>query len=130
MSLLVCVYVYLFIQNYVPPHANTDVPEVSLRLGTANIQLESLQEGNDIYFECVVDANPLAPETIVWRFNARPLEPRVGVIETNYSLVLQSVRRYMSGSYQCEASNRHGTATSNSIELNIRYAPYCRFSST
>ena len=53
-----------------------------------------------------------------------------GIIQTNYSLVLQNVRRHMSGKYRCEASNTHGIGTSNSIMLNIRYAPYCKFTTT
>lgn len=53
-----------------------------------------------------------------------------GIIQSNYSLVLQNVRRHMSGDYKCEATNQHGTRTSNSIILNIRFAPYCKFKST
>ena len=53
-----------------------------------------------------------------------------GIIQSNYSLVLQNVRRHMSGRYQCEAGNQHGTSTSNAIMLNIRYAPYCRHTAT
>ncbi|KAH9404633.1 hypothetical protein TYRP_000459, partial [Tyrophagus putrescentiae] len=105
-------------------------PELSLQLGTTTLSLQSIQEGNDIYFDCVVDASPMPVGSIVWRFNEEILEPRQGIILSNYSLVLQNVRRHMSGRYQCQAGNQHGIATSNSIMLNIRYAPYCKFTAT
>lgn len=107
------------------------IPELSLQLGTSTLSLHSIQEGNDIYFDCVIDANPMPTvASLVWRFNEELLEPRQGIIQSNYSLVLQNVRRHMSGRYQCEAGNQHGTSTSNAIMLNIRYAPYCRHTAT
>ena len=93
---------------------------------------------------------------LIWRFNDEILEPRqgkffcclvkealhfisffytqtkhkIGIIQSNYSLVLQKVRRHMSGNYKCETTNQHGRSISNSIQLNIRFAPYCKFKST
>lgn len=158
--------------------------------------LNSLQEGIDIYFECLVDANPMPAGPIIWRLNEDILEPRqgtdgavnlsqlgetvsigpvplaliryivlplllvlvpsfiehyralkslshstshrliertdplTGIIQSNLSLVLQKVRRHMSGVYQCAASNQHGIGRSNTIVLNIRHAPYCMIAST
>ncbi|KAH7638534.1 hemicentin-2-like isoform x1 [Dermatophagoides farinae] len=106
------------------------VPELTLQLGTTTISLNTIQEGNDIYFDCILDANPMPTTPLIWRFNDEILEPRQGIIQSNYSLVLQNVRRHMSGDYKCEATNQHGTRTSNSIILNIRFAPYCKFKST
>lgn len=33
----------------------------------------SIQEGNDIYMNCQMDANPRPLKPILWRFNGRPL---------------------------------------------------------
>ncbi|CAG2105035.1 unnamed protein product, partial [Medioppia subpectinata] len=93
------------------------IPQLSLQLGTPTISLQSLQEGNDIYFDCHIDANPRPNAPILWRFN--------GIIQSNVSLVLQRVTRSQSGTYQCEATNQQGIALSNAIHLKIRYAPVC-----
>lgn len=58
----------------------TDRPELSLQLGTTTLSLQSIQEGNDIYFDCVVDASPMPLGSIVWRFNEEILEPRQGTV--------------------------------------------------
>ncbi|KAF7495666.1 Nephrin [Sarcoptes scabiei] len=105
-------------------------PDLTLQLGSSTILLNSIQEGNDIYFDCILDANPMPTQPIVWRFNDEILESKPGIIQSNYSLVLQNIRRQMSGKYQCQASNQHGTTISNSTELKIRFAPYCKFKST
>ncbi|XP_075678112.1 uncharacterized protein LOC113797669 isoform X2 [Dermatophagoides pteronyssinus] len=105
-------------------------PELILQLGTSTISLDTIQEGNDIYFDCILDANPMPTIPLIWRFNDEILEPRQGIIQSNYSLVLQKVRRHMSGNYKCETTNQHGRSISNSIQLNIRFAPYCKFKST
>lgn len=102
------------------------MPSLNLQLGTSTLSLQSLQEGNDIYFDCQIDANPPAAHALVWRLNGQPLRPTAGVIQSNQSLVLQRVNRAQSGSYQCEAANAHGSALSKTIQLNIRYAPVCR----
>ncbi|XP_074593430.1 uncharacterized protein LOC141849125 isoform X2 [Brevipalpus obovatus] len=102
------------------------VPHVSLRLGSPTISLQTIQEGNDIYFDCVVDANPTLNRPIIWRFNGQILHPQHGIIQSNQTLVLQRVSRKQSGTYQCEASNQQGGALSNTINLTIRYAPVCR----
>ncbi|CAG2160223.1 unnamed protein product [Oppiella nova] len=101
------------------------IPQLSLQLGTPTISLQSLQEGNDIYFDCHIDANPRPNAPILWRFNGNVLHPQQGIIQSNVSLVLQRVTRSQSGTYQCEASNQQGIALSNAIHLKIRYAPVC-----
>lgn len=55
----------------------SDIPELSLQLGH-KLSLNSLQEGIDIYFECLVDANPMPAGPIIWRLNEDILEPRQG----------------------------------------------------
>ncbi|XP_053205304.1 uncharacterized protein LOC128389701 isoform X2 [Panonychus citri] len=102
------------------------IPRLSLRLGSPTISLTTLQEGNDIYFDCEIDSNPHINRPIVWRFNGDILHSQHGVIQSNQTLVLQRVSRKQSGTYQCEAGNNQGTALSNTINLTIRYAPFCR----
>lgn len=88
-----------------------------------------LQEGNDIYLTCQLDANPRPMKPILWRFNGRPLQvqssPPMTVVMNNQSLVLRKVSRQQSGSYSCDASNQHGSNSSKPVELVIRHAPVC-----
>lgn len=103
-------------------------PILNLQLGTSTLSLQTLQEGNDIYFDCLIKANPRSSQALIWRFNDRVLKPSPGVIQSNQSLVLQKVNRKQSGVYRCEVTNSQGTTLSNPIALNIRYAPVCRSS--
>lgn len=47
----------------------TDVPIVSLQLGS-KLNPNDIEEGDDVYFECVVRANPPAYK-VVWEHNVR-----------------------------------------------------------
>lgn len=76
------------------------MPSLTIKLGTSTLSLQSLQEGNDIYFDCHIDANPPAAHALIWRLNGHPLRPSPGVIQSNQSLVLQRVNRAQSGQYQ------------------------------
>lgn len=49
-----------------------------------------------------------------------------GIIQSNQTLVLQSVVRKQSGAYQCESTNRQATSLSNPIHLKVKFAPVCR----
>lgn len=102
------------------------VPQSILSLGTS-LNGSNIKEGDDVYFECNVRANP-KPYKITWRFNENPLLHNVheGIIVSNHSLVLQDVRRTQSGIYTCLAHNIEGDGASNPMTLNIRYAPYCK----
>ncbi|RWS23969.1 protein turtle B-like protein [Leptotrombidium deliense] len=99
------------------------IPNLTLKLGVSTISLAAIQEGNDIYFDCHIDSNPLPNKPIIWRFNGNVIQHQTGIIQSNQSLVLQRVSRTQSGEYQCEASNQQGTALSNSLHLKIRFAP-------
>lgn len=72
-----------------------------------------------------MNANPRPNKPLIWRFNGMPIHTAKGVIQSNQTLVLQRVTRGQAGSYQCEASNKHGTSLSNVIDLRIRFAPVC-----
>ena len=93
----------------------------------AKIRHDSIKEGNDIYFECKVKANP--PITAIsWNFENQSLmsDSRKGVIISNQSLVLQKVKRNQSGRYICSASNMAGTGYSEEFFLKIN-CEYCYF---
>ena len=109
-------------------------------------QPASIQEGNDVYLSCQMDANPRPAKPILWRFNERPMQASSAAqlgsgadrqadstgarlsssfVITNQALVLRKVTRHQSGAYTCEATNQHGTNVSRPFELNVRHAPVC-----
>jgi hypothetical protein len=45
------------------------VPVVRLALGSS-LNPEDIEEGDDVYFECKVNANPIAYK-VVWKYNVR-----------------------------------------------------------
>ncbi|XP_052744055.1 neural cell adhesion molecule 2 [Bicyclus anynana] len=102
------------------------VPMVTLKMGS-NLNPDHIKEGDDVYFECSVQANPRAnrlawyKETVEIQHNAS-----YGVILSDQSLVLQSVNRTASGDYSCLAHNSEGGASSNSVTLQVLYAPLCK----
>eukprot|EP00094_Tigriopus_californicus_P006982 TCALIF_06722-PB protein Name:"Similar to Nphs1 Nephrin (Rattus norvegicus)" AED:0.15 eAED:0.15 QI:0/0.73/0.56/0.93/0.46/0.5/16/48/873 len=100
-------------------------PIVSLTFG-ANLNPSNIAEGNDVYFECTISANPDVYK-VIWLHNDVMVnhEQTKGVIISGSSLVLQGVHRRQSGWYACVASNLEGDTQSNSIELKIMYKPIC-----
>ncbi|GBM14903.1 hypothetical protein AVEN_213253-1 [Araneus ventricosus] len=103
-------------------------PEVSLQLG-ANIKYSTIKEGNDVYLECVIRANPPVSE-LTWFFEGVPFygNSSAGVIISNQSLVLQKVRKEHRGNYKCLAANTEGQGQSLELLLEVRYAPTCKAS--
>ena len=87
----------------------------------SNLNASNIKEGDDVYFECSVRANP-QPYKITWRHNGRELTHNVQkkVIISNQSLVLQKVTRADTGVYTCTAHNSEGDGVSNSINLNVK----------
>ncbi|XP_066988819.1 protein turtle homolog B-like isoform X1 [Macrobrachium rosenbergii] len=100
-------------------------PKLNLQLGLS-LNLEDLEEGDDVYFKCNMEANP-AVTGIQWAHNGVPLrsDPSAGVIISPASLVLQSVTRKSSGTYTCAAANTQGAATSNALQMNVKFLPLC-----
>ncbi|PRD30156.1 UNVERIFIED_CONTAM: cadm4 [Trichonephila clavipes] len=98
-------------------------PEVSLQLG-ANIKYSTIKEGNDVYLECVIKANPPVSE-LTWFFEGVPFygNSSAGVIISNQSLVLQKVRKEHRGNYKCLAANVEGQGQSLELLLEVR----CKF---
>ncbi|GIY45543.1 uncharacterized protein CDAR_545081 [Caerostris darwini] len=103
-------------------------PEVTLQLG-ANIKYSTIKEGNDVYLECVIKANPPVSE-LTWFFEGIPFygNSSAGVIISNQSLVLQKVRKEHRGNYKCLASNTEGQGQSLELLLEVRYTPTCKAS--
>ncbi|CAH2046109.1 unnamed protein product, partial [Iphiclides podalirius] len=102
------------------------VPIVTLKMGST-LNPGHIKEGEDVYFECHVKANPKATR-LSWYKGAKEIQQNAstGVIFSDQSLVLQGVNRSSSGDYSCLAHNSEGSATSNSVTLQVRYAPLCK----
>ncbi|XP_066966605.1 neural cell adhesion molecule 2-like [Macrobrachium rosenbergii] len=100
-------------------------PQVYLAMGS-NLSPEDIKEGDDVYFECNVRANPWVYK-VVWYHNGVQVQHNVsgGVIVSNQSLVIQRVRRQQAGLYTCVASNIEGDGQSNAVILQVQYAPVC-----
>ncbi|XP_014604552.1 PREDICTED: nephrin-like [Polistes canadensis] len=105
-------------------------PKVQLHLGST-LKAENIKEGDDVYFECKVRANP-EHHKITWRYNGAVLTQNysAGIIMSTQSLVLQSIGRDNAGNYTCLASNDRGETTSPVVRLRIQFAPVCKTSPT
>lgn len=100
-------------------------PRVELILG-ASISPDSVYEGGDVYFDCRIQSRP-PPKKIIWQFDGLTVghNPTAGIIQTNQSLVLQSINRTRSGGYTCQAVNAVGKGRSQEMHLNVKYVPVC-----
>ncbi|XP_017784081.1 PREDICTED: hemicentin-1-like isoform X2 [Nicrophorus vespilloides] len=101
------------------------MPVVTLKMGSS-LNPEDIKEGDDVYFECNIRANPKMYK-LSWFHNGQEIHHNVsaGVILSDQSLVLQSVTRATAGDYTCMAANSEGRGTSNPVTLTVRYAPVC-----
>ena len=99
---------------------------MSLRLGS-KLRHSHIQEGNDVYMDCIIRAAPHVTE-IRWWFEGKEIHTNTsaGIIVSNQSLVLQRVNRNQRGRYTCSAMNSEGEGESNSIHLRIQFAPICK----
>ncbi|XP_054933189.1 neural cell adhesion molecule 1-like [Dermacentor andersoni] len=101
-------------------------PIVTLQLGK-RLRLEEIFEGQDVYLECSIDANPRVSE-VVWRFEDSHevhSNPAAKVITSNQSLVFQAIQRLNAGRYTCVAANSEGESVSNELHLRVQYSPVC-----
>ncbi|XP_063866990.1 hemicentin-1-like [Scylla paramamosain] len=105
-------------------------PRVTATMGQ-NVDPSRLKVKDDVYFDCIVSANPHA-SPITWYHEGRVLIQNLtgGVILAGNSLALQSVKRQQAGRYTCSATNPLGTATSDPVTLRIKYSPVCLSSPT
>ncbi|XP_011503617.1 PREDICTED: nephrin [Ceratosolen solmsi marchali] len=101
------------------------VPILNLKLGSS-MNADDIEEGDDVYFECKIDANPVAYK-VVWKHNDNVLQnnAKIGMIVQQTSLALRKVNRSQAGNYSCIASNVEGDGFSNVVELKIMYKPIC-----
>ncbi|XP_046489857.1 nephrin isoform X1 [Neodiprion pinetum] len=101
-------------------------PIVSLRMGSS-LKPEEIKEGDDVYFECNVRANPRSHK-LVWFHEGGELHHNVsgGIVLSDHSLVLQGITRESAGKYTCLAANTEGKETSNVVNLNVMFAPICK----
>ncbi|XP_030763465.1 LOW QUALITY PROTEIN: nephrin-like [Sitophilus oryzae] len=102
------------------------IPRIQLLLGSS-LNPDDIEEGDDVYFECQVDANPSAYK-VVWKHNGIALQKNQlrGIIMSNENLALQAVTRSQAGNYSCVGSNVEGDGDSNIIHLKIMFKPICR----
>ncbi|XP_028038634.1 nephrin [Bombyx mandarina] len=100
-------------------------PLVILTLGST-LNPDDIKEGDDVYFECNVRANP-REHRISWYHNDRPVMQNMssGIIVSTRSLVLQKVTRGEAGAYTCKAANSRGESSSQAVKLRVQYAPVC-----
>ncbi|XP_051153256.1 synaptogenesis protein syg-2 isoform X2 [Leptopilina boulardi] len=101
------------------------IPILHLELGS-KLNPDDIEEGDDVYFECKVHANPWAYK-VIWKHNGNVIQNDVknGVIVQQYNLVLRHVNRSQTGNYSCVASNVEGDGYSQNIEIKIMYKPIC-----
>ncbi|CAL4063660.1 unnamed protein product, partial [Meganyctiphanes norvegica] len=101
-------------------------PEVSVII-PSTLDPENIKEGDDVYFECKINANP-KPSQVVWLHEGSVLHTKRerGLLVHESNLVLQRVNRYSAGKYQCRVTNSIAVTTSAPINLNIMYIPECQ----
>ncbi|XP_042205382.1 nephrin-like [Homarus americanus] len=101
------------------------IPKATCSFGSS-LNSGNIKEGDDVYFECTIEANPRVTH-VSWRHNDAELVHNVsaGIIISNQSLVLQKVYRAQAGRYSCHAHNLVGDGASNSLRLDVKYAPVC-----
>ncbi|XP_033322506.1 protein turtle homolog A isoform X1 [Megalopta genalis] len=101
-------------------------PLVTLKMGKT-LNPDDIKEGDDVYFDCSVRANPKAYK-LAWFKDGKELKNNAtaGIVLSDYSLVLQGITRYSAGDYTCLAANSEGKTDSNPVALRIMYTPVCK----
>lgn len=104
----------------------SDAPVVSIKLGSS-LKANDINEGDDVYFECDIQANPKFYK-LLWFKDGKELHQNstAGIILPRQSLVLQSVTRSSAGEYSCMAVNVEGKSESRPITLEVmcEYIPF------
>ncbi|KAG6462565.1 hypothetical protein O3G_MSEX013339 [Manduca sexta] len=100
-------------------------PVLTMSLGST-LNPNDIKEGDDVYFECNIRANP-REHRISWYHNDQPVSQNMssGVFISTKSLVLQKVTKRDGGLYTCRAANQMGESTSQPVYLRVQYAPVC-----
>ncbi|KAM3962170.1 neural cell adhesion molecule 1, partial [Aphomia sociella] len=100
-------------------------PVLAMSLGST-LNPNDIKEGDDVYFECNIRANP-KEHRISWYHNDVQVSQNMssGVFISTKSLVLQKVARSDGGLYTCRAANQMGESSSQAVYLRVQYAPVC-----
>ncbi|XP_024892501.1 hemicentin-1-like [Temnothorax curvispinosus] len=102
-------------------------PRVSIKLGSS-LRANDINEGDDVYFECDVQANPKSYK-LLWFKDGKELHQNATagiILPGGQSLVLQSVTKSSAGEYSCMAVNVEGKSMSRPVTLEVMYAPICK----
>ncbi|XP_066589298.1 kin of IRRE-like protein 2 isoform X5 [Prorops nasuta] len=101
-------------------------PIVTLKMDSS-LNPREIKEGDDVYFECNVKANPRVYK-LTWYHEDKELRHNAsaGIVLSDYSLALQVVSRESSGRYTCRAANAEGHESSNVVNLQVMFAPICK----
>ncbi|KAG8232504.1 hypothetical protein J437_LFUL012497 [Ladona fulva] len=91
-----------------------------MQLGST-LNPDDIKEGDDVYFECQVQANP-KEHKITWMHENQLLVQNMsgGVIMSTQSLVLQGVTRHDAGNYRCVVANSQGETSSEQVRLRVQ----------
>ncbi|KAI2803228.1 hypothetical protein BLOT_007351, partial [Blomia tropicalis] len=102
------------------------LPILSLIMGSDSRSTDII-EGSNVYFECNIKANPYVTE-VGWKLNGHLVDStsNSGIMMRNTSLLVTNVNHDHYGEYQCYAANSLGSVHSESVFLNVKYAPKCR----
>ncbi|XP_053615772.1 hemicentin-2-like isoform X1 [Plodia interpunctella] len=100
-------------------------PVLTMSLGST-LNPNDIKEGDDVYFECNIKANP-KEHRISWYHNDIQVSQNMssGIFISTKSLVLQRVARRDGGLYTCKAANQMGESSSQTVYLRVQYAPVC-----
>ncbi|XP_052864389.1 hemicentin-1-like [Anopheles cruzii] len=100
-------------------------PMVTIQLGPTLV-VDDIKEGDDVYFECHVRANP-DWKKLQWFHNDILLQYNgtARIIQSGQSLVLQKVTKQSAGNYACSAINAEGETVSDQQFLRVKHVPVC-----
>uniref|UniRef100_A0A182QB13 Ig-like domain-containing protein n=1 Tax=Anopheles farauti TaxID=69004 RepID=A0A182QB13_9DIPT len=100
-------------------------PMVTIQLGPTLV-VDDIKEGDDVYFECHVRANP-DWKKLQWFHNDILLQYNgsARIIQSGQSLVLQKVTKQSAGYYACSAINAEGETVSDQQHLRVKHVPVC-----
>lgn len=94
---------------------------MTIKLGST-LRATTINEGDDVYFECEVISNPKAYK-LIWYKDGREIHHNTSAnvkIPGGNSLVLQKLTRNSTGDYACAAANDEGKAISSPVELDVQ----------
>ncbi|XP_039281499.1 nephrin isoform X2 [Nilaparvata lugens] len=130
-STLTCKTASTYDGNELPPYDSwtlnvRHIPIVSIvMLRSSNAS--TVNEGSPVSMKCVLEANPPVYK-VVWKHNDKVISVNGsdGYFFDSATLLINNCSRAHSGVYSCVASNQEGDGYSQSISLDVKFAPICR----